>query len=169
MTEGTPTIGTTGNDAINPTTSAKPTLGIQSGPPSDISLTKIDTSTKIGKKFGLGERICNNLSAEMKSKLDAANKVKVKVKVKWYTKLVLKLGAFWDAVFARGDYKENYRNAKREWRAQALIANAPGLLDDLVKTLGKLDGQDLKNALEEIYKLLGGDTSDKRYFLSTNC
>ncbi|MDR1890789.1 MAG: hypothetical protein LBQ23_01215 [Puniceicoccales bacterium] len=47
------------------------------------------------------------------------------------------MDAFWDAIFARGDHKENYRNAKGEWRAEAVITHQK-FLDNLAKALASL-------------------------------
>jgi hypothetical protein len=155
MPGGTQTPKTAGTDQISTQKPPQDRPNIRAGARSGELRTDSSHGSKIGKKLGLSQRNCENLSQETQKKLNASGKVNVK----WYTKLGLKLGAF----FARGVYKENYKNAKGEWRAKAIIADKE-FLNDLAEAVRRLDGKDFNDAFEEIYKLLGGDTSNRGNF-----
>jgi hypothetical protein len=76
----------------------------------------------------------------------------------------------WDAFFANGNYQQNDRAAKGEWRAQISgLANDEQFLNDLANEMGKPDGKEFNDAFEEIYELRSGDIDKRGDFLLQIC
>jgi hypothetical protein len=53
--------------------------------------------------------------------------------------------------------------------AKDVIANDTEFLNDLAKDRSEFHSNEFDDALEGIYKLLGGDPADRRDFLAINC